>query len=97
MLRQEGNSKYKRCTFLPGLQNDNNILGYKEYKVIIILFGLFQKNKKPAVNFSNDRFLNQQLVNIIRMNHGAEVTAGLEPGKPRDTRDNFCVSKGDFL
>ena len=31
------------------------------------------------------------------MNHGAEVTGGLEPGRPRDATDNFCVLKGDFL
>lgn len=31
------------------------------------------------------------------MSHGAEVTAGLKPGQPGDTRDNFCVLKGDFL
>lgn len=69
----------------------------KNIKSLLYCLGYFKKNQKPAVNSSSDRFLNPQLVNIIRMNHGTEVTAGLEPGRPRDTRDNFCVLKGDFF
>lgn len=99
MLRCEGNSKHDRCTFPPWLHKDNNIFGYKEHKNhYYIVLAISERTNKPALNFSNDRFfLNQQLVTIIRMNHGAELTAELEPRQPRDTRDNFCVLKGDFL
>lgn len=45
------------------------------------------------MNSSDDEFSNRQPVNIIRMNHGKEVTAGLEPGQPGDTEDNACVLK----
>lgn len=65
--------------------------------IIILFLAVSERTKKPAVNSSSDGVLNQQLVNIIRLNRGADVTAGWEPGRPRHTRDHAYVLKGDFL
>lgn len=62
-----------------------------------IVLAILERTKEPALNFSSNRFWHWQLVTIIRMNHGAEVTGGLKQGQPRDATDNFCVLKGDFL